>query len=295
VAPAASAPAEDAPADPRAELRARLAERGLLREQPAVRIREVAGEAPPRPLPDLEPVASTESPIVPDDAEELEPEPPGPTVTVRCRGCRSTQEVAATTSGYRCRSCSKTWRWAICAHCDVLTLTLARQESWRCAGCGEYSRSWWRTPDGRRQSPTIGQRRQDDEVRRQRAAAYERARNRRWKLVATGVVMIAATVTWSVLLSDRSVRPTERGPSGRVCSTAADLRTSFGSETVSPAEVRASLDDLAATANDAIPEVRLAAQRWAASGLPGDKTFEAAAKDVARACAGDAPPDAGNR
>lgn len=280
----APAPAPSTETDDIDAIRARLAERGLVRQQPAVRIRELAGEAPARPVPETPPPDNPAPVVVPDEAEEIEREPPGPTSAVSCPSCRSSQQVSTGASGYRCLSCSKVWRWAICSHCAELSMTQARQESWRCSHCSDYSRSWWRTADGRREAPTVVLRRQSDEARRRRAAAQERARRRRWKVVAAGVVLIAATAAWALVVSDRSVPATERGPTGAVCSTASELRSSFASGSVGPADVRVALDDLARAAVEATPEVRVAAQRWAASGQPGDETFTAAQDDLANAC-----------
>ena len=274
-----------APGDDIAVLRARLAERGLVRQEPAVRIRETAGDAP-RPVPEpLPPAAEASVPVmVPDDAEELEPEPAGPTVETRCPSCRSSQQVSTGAAGYRCVSCTKAWRWAICTHCAELSLTLARQESWRCTPCGDYSRSWWRTIDGRSEAPNVVLRRQSDEARRQREATYERARKRRWKIVLVGTLLIGATGAWAVGFSDRGVPATEKGPTGAVCSTAAELSATFSSPGTAPGEVRESLDALARAATEAIPEVEVAAQQWAASGLPGDETFAAAERQLRAAC-----------
>ena len=277
-------PGLDADVDDIAAIRARLAERGLVRRNAAPRIRELTGDVTRRPAP---PTPATDEPVrlvVPEDAEELEPEPPGPTSAVSCPGCRSSQQVSAGASGYRCLGCNKVWRWAICGHCGELALALARQESWRCSPCGDYSRSWWRTADGRREAPTVIMRRQADEARRQRERALERARARRWKVLLAGVTLIAATAVWALAVSDGNVPETERGATGAVCTRASELRSTFGAG-AEPADVRVALDELAAQAIDAIPEVRVAAQQWAASGQPGDETFDAAQKQLVAACA----------
>lgn len=292
--PAAVEPAEAVPVGPaevevddRAALRARLAERGLVRQEAAVRIRDVAGDAPPRPVPPAPapaPPAVDGPPAVADEADVLEPEPLGPTAPVPCPSCRSTQEVSNGASGYRCQSCHKVWRWATCTQCAALSLTLARQESWRCTECGDYSRSWWRTPDGRREAPTILLRRQSDAARRRRERVQERARKRRWKVLVAGAALITATAAWALVASDRGVPATDRGATGAVCSTFAELRADLAAGPDDPAAVRTSLDDLAAAADEAIPSVRVAAERWAASGRPGDPTFAAAERDLAAAC-----------
>ena len=293
VVPEVPVEAEVPAVDDRAARRERLADRGLVRREPAVRIRDVAGDAPPRPVvADPGPVdlagitpdaAGPDDPA--DDADHLDDEPVGSTSSVACPSCRSSQQVSDGASGYRCLGCSKVWRWALCAHCEELSLTLARQESWRCTHCGDYSRSWWRTATGRRDAPTVVTRRQAETARRVRAEAYERAQRRRWKVLASGAVVIAAVSAWAVAVSRGDEAPTDRGPTGAVCTTFRELRSDFAAGAAGPAAVRIALDDLATAANDAIPPVRLAAQRWAASGRPGDETFEAAAVDLEAACA----------
>ena len=266
----------------------RLTAKGLVREQPAVRIREVTPDAP-RVVFEPEPFLTTGNAIANDDLgdpEELEPEQPGPTTKIRCATCRTQQQVADAATGFRCTSCAKVFRWAICGGCHEVRLTIARQESWRCE-CGAYTRSWWRTTtatkaaEHRRTSET----RVTQAADRRRQEAYAKARRRRWKLLSVGAVAILATAVAAVTFSRHAAPITTKGANGKVCDAFADVQRGINAQT-SPAELRASIDALAAESVDAIDRIRLPAQQMAGSGHPGDKPFDDAAKALARACAG---------
>jgi hypothetical protein len=267
---------------------ARLKAKGLLRTEPSIRIRDLAGDAP-RPLVTFEPEQplTTGRHIDDDDLgdpEELEPELPGPTTDVRCPSCRTPQAVPDTSTGYRCRSCSKVWRWAQCSGCHVVSLTIARQESWRCP-CGAYTRSWWRTPTRAAEHKRTAEARAAQAAEQRRRQAYEKARRRRWKVLSAGALAIVITAAAAITISKHAAPVTTRGPSGRVCDEFATVQQDID-RNVPLAAIRTSVDTLAADAVDAVDAVRLPAQRLAGSGHPGDKPFDKAAADLARACAG---------
>jgi hypothetical protein len=102
--------------------------------------------------------------------------------------------------------------------------------------------------------------------------------------VLAGVILIGAVGAWATTMSERGVPETERGPTGAVCAMAEELRSTFAAGEPSPAEARTALDELALAANDASEAVRVAAQRWAASGQPGDATFKDAQSGLVAAC-----------
>jgi hypothetical protein len=293
-APAEPAPAEPARAEPAvaedlASLKARLAARGLLRDQPSINIREVAGDAPGRVVAfEPEPIFTTGRQIVDDDLgdpEELEPEQPGPTTKLRCPGCRTPQEVHDNATGYRCTSCAKVWRWATCSGCHALNLTIARQESWRCNGCGAYTRSWWRTPTRAAEHRRVAEARVTDAAERRRREAYEKARRRRWKLLSAGAAAIIATSIATISFARGAEPVVDRGATGQVCDAFGEIQNDI-SGGAPLATIRASIDALAADSVDAIDRVRIPAQELAGAGQPGDKPFDDAAAKLGRACAG---------
>ena len=274
-----------ASADPAAVV-ARLREKGLLRSEPSIRIREVAPEEP-RVVFEPEPIITTGNKVLDDelgDPEALEPEIPGsPNTELRCGGCRTKQRVSDTATGFKCTSCAKVWRWAECKDCRGLNLTIARQESWRCTGCGGYTRSWWRTPTKAAEHRRIAEARATDAADRRRRAAYEKARRRRWKLFTVGAVAIIATAVAAVTFSRNAAPVVTRGANGRVCEAYADVQRSINSQ-APKAEIRASIDAMAAESVDAMDRIRLPAQQLAGSGQPGDEAFDKAAKALSNAC-----------
>jgi ribosomal protein S27E len=285
VTPAPVPTPEPVPADLES-IKARLAAKGLVRDQPAIRIREVAGDAP-RPVVafEPEPVLTNGNRITDDDLgdpEELEPEQPGSTTTVRCPSCRTPQAVPDAATGYKCRSCAKVWRWATCGTCFDLGLTIARQESWRCS-CGGYTRSWWRTPTRAAEHRRVAEARATDAADRRRRQAYDKARRRRWKLIALGAVAILATAGVAIRVSSNSTPVTARGANGRVCDAFADLQRGINGR-VPAAEIRSAADSLAAESVGAVDRIRIPAQQLAGSGQPGDKPFDDAAAALGNAC-----------
>ena len=275
------APPDAAPDDVDA-VRRRLAERGLLRQEPTIRIRDLAEGPAARTVEEerAEPLTSAVEDEAADSAG-LDQERHGPGSAVRCPKCRTEQTIADDASGFVCASCSSVWRWAICSSCAEVSLTFARQQSWRCGGCGTSTRSWWRTPTAQRENQLVRERRREDATAARRARAQEVARRRRWKVIATGVTLILLAGVAAAVVTRRSSDAAARGASGRACDAflAADLDTG-----ASPAQVRADLDDLAAVADAAPDEIRIPAQRLAAAGRPGDPTFESTRAQLSAAC-----------
>jgi hypothetical protein len=270
-------------------LKARLASRGLLRTEPSVRIREVTDPAPAvaTPIvaitPHFEPLEPT-VPSVDDDAEALEPEPFGPTAPVRCPSCRSSQPVAVDATGFRCGTCDKVFRWAVCSSCDGLSLTIARQESWRCGHCAGYSRSWWRTATAPKEAQEVARKKRSDAAERERRRILERARRRRWKILLAGFLAILACGLSAMVFTSTdasSPQDTARG----VCADFTRLKSDIANGSASTAQVEAAIGDLSRRADAATPEVQLAAKELHAAGRPGDATFLVASTKLADACA----------
>ncbi|MBW3615079.1 MAG: hypothetical protein KY439_07200 [Actinobacteria bacterium] len=293
--PAALEPDQAPEVEPEAEpedmsveaLRARLAARGLVRTEPSVRIREVVPDQP-RPAP--EPLPTWTEP--PPDAgetdggvdETLEPEPDGPRSPVRCPTCRGTTPVAVAATGFRCPSCERVWRWAICGGCDELTLTMARQESWRCAACGNHTRSWWRTDTAAREGAQVQRRRREDAARREQERAAATARRRRWKLVVAGILLVVVTagVAGVVTLAGRG-SPADH--SRAACNRYERFRTEVVNGTLSGPRTAAALDEIRRLAVEGDPRVAQAAAELAAAGPPGTAKVLIASTKLADACA----------
>jgi hypothetical protein len=70
----------------------------------------------------------------------------------------------------------------------------------------------------------------------------------------------------------------------RTCESARTLLADIAANRVEPGELRTRLDELADGTQHATDDVRVAAQRLAGSGQPGDAAFSDAAADVRRAC-----------
>lgn len=261
----------------------RLAARGLIHQEPPVRISEVAGAAP-RPASIVR--------VIPDVAADPDDEDDsvafgsgGPTSVVQCPSCRRRQPVPTRATGFGCISCAKVWRWAVCGRCDLLSLNLARQESWRCRDCAASTRSWWRTATAARDGETITVRRRSETAGQRRARAFTAVRRWRWRLAVAGVAVVVAA-GGVVIVSGGDGRAAARGPSRAVCASFDEVRAQAADVRTDPAALRSSIDALAASALGATDAVRTAAQRFAASGRPGDETFATALGDLARACAG---------
>lgn len=288
--PAAGGPAPVAdPVEEAATVRARLEARGLLRTEPAVRIRDVVG---PRPA-----VAPSEppTPVAPDSgrvedededdggAEALEPDPGGTTAAVRCRSCRSMEPVSIAATGYRCRSCARVWRWAVCPSCNELDLTFARQESWRCTSCGTGTRSWWRTANAPNESVAVVERKRLEAGRIRRRRALDFGRRYRTVIVAS-VVTLAIAVTAAVTVPRLAADDRATEGASATCADFRTLQADLDRNSIPPAALRSRLDALAAGAAEADDAVRIGAERLAASGRPGDQAFEEAKARLDRLC-----------
>lgn len=302
VAVAAATPAEpgDVPATPAEPpepgapddldtIRARLAARGLVRTEPSVRIRDIAGGRPAPPPSAPAPLADPFLPAAPDDggigddAEALEPEPYGPTALVRCPSCRTTQQVAIDATGYRCGNCDKAWRWAICTSCHHLALTIARQESWRCGECGAYSRSWWRTATAPREAEEVMRRKRADAADRERQRVLAVARRRRWKLIAAGVVVVLLAGAAALIFSATDASSPEE-QTRATCANWSRLKSDIANGALSGAALQDALVNQANEAGIAASDVQLAAANLTKAGKPGDATFLVASTQLSDAC-----------
>lgn len=264
-------------------IRARLAARGLVVQGPAV----LVPDAPPR----------AERPVVLDDVlaeAEGEHHPNavaeddwdvategGPLVSVACPQCRGTQLTALDITRFRCRSCERAWRWAVCERCDEVGFAIERQESWRCK-CGHFTRSWWRTDVARRDALVVVARRRDLAARTEREVVRAGMRKRRGVIV--GGALVGLVLVLGFVLSVRAGDQTPAAGTAETCRQFERLRADLGSGTLSADELAASLAAMADAAGVADPAVRDAALELAAVGSPSKAAFLIAQTNLADAC-----------
>ena len=276
-------PERDGPAvelSPVEAARARLAARGLLQTQPTVLV----------PKEERRPSAAepSEEGATPDQSEPQprhwaaaiedtwDVEPGGAEVTVPCPRCRKDVRGPIESTRFVCAPCDRAWRWATCGSCDALTLTVERQESWRCASCGQFTRSWWRTPAARRDAAHVVARRKHEAVQAEKALVRAGMRKRRWKLVAFAVV--ASTITAGAVLAVRATEPSAATGTDAVCARVARLGPSIGDH------LATELPALEAEAAGAAPEVAEAVEGLRVAGPPGSASFLVARTALIDAC-----------
>lgn len=282
-APEAGAP--EAELSPVEAARARLRARGLL------------ADGPTAPLPDAPERPGPTRPVLLDDVlaetdaghdraapgDEWDVSSASSTlVPVSCPACRVDQQVPGDVTRFRCRNCDRAWRWAICEKCDQVGFPLERQETWRCSGCGHYTRSWWRTPTAAREALAVVTRRRDLVARSERRQATT-ARRRRVRVVAVAVV-IAAVIAGGAAIA---VTGGSSGPAtgtAETCRQFDKLRAELGSGTLDGPELEASLRALQAASAGADPAVASATAKLVAVGRPSKAAFLVAQTELADAC-----------
>jgi hypothetical protein len=269
----------------RDEVRARLAARGLIATTPQVVIpREPRAE----PVPGAPGPAAADGPQEvhwADSEQDLWDVEPGPeTSTVACPQCRRAITLPLEATRLSCEECERTWRYATCEHCDELGLTIERQESWRCAACGGFSRSWWRTdtaPAAARRVLTTRREVHNAELRR---VAVEGMRARRWKLVVFAIV--CALLGAVIVLGTRANESERRGGAGVACPHFREILEGVSAGRLSQTELDAELEQLeleaASTSALAGPAGDLRA-----SSVPSSSGFVAARSAFVDACGTD--------
>jgi len=262
--------------------RARLAARGLLQTQPTVVVpKEARSRAEGTSSRDVPPNLAAPFDAkpkhwaaVPEDTWDVEPG--GPDVAVPCPQCRQSVRGPIESTRVVCEPCDRAWRWAACTSCDALTLTVERQESWRCAPCGQFTRSWWRTPAARRDAAHVVARRKHEAMLEERARVRAGMRRRRWKLIAFGVT--ATIVTATAVFAVRAAEPPNATGTDAVCERVARVGPTLGEH------LDAELPALEAEAVGAAPEVARAVEGLRTAGRPGSAAFLVARTALVDAC-----------
>ena len=265
-----------------AAIRARLAARGLLVQGPAIVVPKE--ERPDRPVVFDDVLAEAEGDhhpnAVPEDDWDVKSQG-AQFEAVRCPQCRGTQQTPIDVTRFRCHTCERAWRWAVCAGCSDLAFTVERQESWQCR-CGQFNRSWWRTDVAPRDALSVVARRRGLAADIERAKVRAGMRKRRWKIIAGGVVGLLLVLGFVV-----QVRASEKTPAAGTAETCRQfevLRTELGSGTLDAQALERSLDALVEAAGIAEAAVHDPAVELAAIGSPNKAAFLVAQTQLADAC-----------
>lgn len=276
--------AEDASRESLAAVRSRLAERGLLVTGPAILVPKEVRSDEPVLLDDVleEPDGVRHPNAAPADEWDLSSQG-ARVVAVRCPQCQGTQPIPLDVTRFRCHSCERAWRWAVCLGCDELGFAVERQESWRC-GCGRLSRSWWRTDTAARDAAIVVARRVDVAVRAEKAHVQAGMRRRRWKIVAGAVAGVSAVLAFVTVV--RATEPTSATGNEEACRLFERFRADAATGTIPVSEQRERLAELAAASAGADPEVRDPALDLAAIGEPQRPAFLVAQTRLADGCEG---------
>lgn len=276
----AETPGEGAPS--RDEVRARLAARGLLATSPAIVIprepRPEPAPAPPPPAPDPE---EREAHWAESEQDRWDVEPGPETSDVACPQCRKSITIPLEATRLACDDCERTWRYATCEHCDELGLTIERQESWRCAKCGGFSRSWWRTDAPAYSARRVLAKRREAHNAEVRRIAREGMRARRWKLVVFAIV--CALLGAIVVLGTRASEPGGRTGAAVACPHFREILEGVANDRLSQTRIDEELEQLQLEAAGD-EELSRAASDLRASSVPSSAGFIAARGAMVDAC-----------
>lgn len=264
-------------------IKARLAARGLLVKGPTIVVPR--GDRPDKAVVLDDVLAEAEGDLhpnaVPEDDWDV-PSEGGPLVKVRCPQCRGTQQTPVDVTRFRCLTCQRAWRWAVCHGCDDLAFTVERQESWRC-GCGHFSRSWWRTDRAARDGLIVVARRRDVAAQQERAEIRAGMRKRRWKIIVFALVGLLSVLAFVAKVRGGDVAPA--AGTAETCRLFDQLRTDLGSGTLTAEELSARLEALNGAASVADAAVNAPAVELVAVGSPNKSAFLVAQTNLADACA----------
>jgi hypothetical protein len=265
------------------QIKARLAARGLLQTQPAVVVPKEARRATPATAVDDDAPDAQQRrhwSEAPEDTWDVEPTSANSTTdtAVACPQCRHVERRPLESTRVACAPCDRAWRWATCGSCDALALTMERQESWRCAACGQFTRSWWRTPHARRDAAHVVARRKHEAMLQERAEVRAGMRKRRWKLVAFAAA--SATLAAALVIAVRAAEPSTATGTDAVCAHVSRL----GADLATTPDLDHELETLQAEATGAAPDVAKAVDGLRTAGPPGTAAFLVARTALVDAC-----------
>lgn len=260
------------------EVRARLAERGLLREEShkvessVADLDRAARPAPVIPKPQRPKVRPA------DERDDLG------VVTIGCPACAHRQPAPVEETRFRCDGCRIRWVWAICSSCRTLAVVDDDVPSWSCPTCDGSNRSWWHLDERNEAVKVSAERRhlaRDREEQRARAGVRRRARKLIGSLAALVVVVLGAVLVVSV-----SGGPTPEEAAGSICRQFTTLRSEISNGAISKSAMRGMLGDLQEEAKSATADLQSAAALAVdTAGDPGSSQFKQAMTEVEDACA----------
>ena len=263
------------------EVRARLSARGLIASAPPILIPKVPRPEPAEPLVPVQPSEPKEAHWAESERDGWDVEPGPERVAVACPQCRTKVDVPVEATRVPCEPCDRMWRFAVCQRCDELSLTMERQESWRCSHCGEFTRSWWRTEGATYVAPRVIGRRRDQLAKEERERIREGMRRRRWKLVVFAAV--AAVLAGVIVGAGRAAE--SAGPTGAevACPHFRDILEGVATGRMPQAELDQELELLASEAGDEAELAQPIAELQASS-VPTSPGFIAARGVLVDAC-----------
>lgn len=268
------------------QVRARLAERGLLRDE-AAKIDDTAVDGgapapapavrtPPTPAPPRAPQRPRVRPA--DERDELG------SVTIGCPACAHRQQAPVEDSRFRCDDCRIRWVWAICRSCRLLAVVDDDIPSWSCPGCQQSNRSWWHADPGNEEIKVTAERRllaDQREQQRVREGIRRRARKTAGWLATLVVLTLAA-----VLVVQVSGPPSGQEAAGPVCHRFRALQSEISNGSLTLPEMQMQIGDLSERSEGATAEVQSAAALLADAGeRPGGVEFKRALTEFGDACA----------
>lgn len=266
------------------EVRARLAARGLIASAPPILIPKEPRPEPAATPESVEPAEPPEAHWAESARDRWDVEPGPERSAVRCPQCRESVDVPLEATRVPCPTCDRMWRFAVCEHCDELSLTMERQESWRCSRCGDFTRSWWRTDGASYVAPRVLGRRRDALAREERERVREGMRRRRWKLVTFAAV--AAVLAGVIVGAGRAAE--SAGPVGAsvACPHFREILEGVATGRLSQAQLETELEDLEQEVGDA-PELTQPVSELRASPVPTSAAFVTARSALVEACGAD--------
>jgi hypothetical protein len=263
------------------EVRARLSARGLIASAPPILIPKVPRPEPAEPVVPVQPSEPKEAHWAESERDGWDVEPGPERVAVACPQCRTKVDVPVEATRVPCEPCDRMWRFAVCQRCDELSLTMERQESWRCSHCGEFTRSWWRTEGASYVAPRVIGRRRDQLAKEERARVREGMRRRRWKLVAFAAV--AAVLAGVIVSSGRAAQSGGPTGAGVACPHFRDILEGVAAGRLSQAQLDEELERLGEEAGD-VAELAQPVAELQASSVPTSPGFIAARGALVDAC-----------
>ena len=203
---------------------------------------------------------------------------------VTCPVCSAVQPVETSAVRYACNLCTRSWVWGCCGGCARLQLVPADEESWPCARCHRYTRSWWRSTTADEDARRIVRRRHEQRTGRALASQVApRRRRRRAGVVAAGVVAVLGAGILTVSSMSRvSVEDHDRA----ACNAFAEARSAAANgEAVRDGAAERSWTALRAEASLGSPEVAAAVRDLSGAGRPGTSAFLVAQTKLVQLCA----------